>query len=242
MKYSAIWVVCLLILLMNSAVSANSRKSFFCNSVNGSLFVNTSTAKFSDPTNFGFIEGETLVLDIGSMNATSVRLEVPSGILAATAFGAATVSHTIPNGGITDMTISGVDGAFTGILWCYTAVEADVYFSSAGTSRDARLNPNYGDLIGVIYLDPYQADDPGLRLFAVGADGQGSLRCSVHQSDLAAFEGSDVNQPLPVDCGERIHLFRLTTGELQVTLGPDAEGKTYAVIFDPATMRVTGRA
>jgi hypothetical protein len=235
-------VVILTLLLATGTATANSRKSFLCNSINGNQFVNTSTATFSDPTNFGFFEGETLVLEIGSMNATAVRLEVPDGRLAAAAYGPATLSYTLPAGGVTDARITGVDGAFTGILWCYTAVEAEVYFASAGSSRDARLNPNYGDLIGVIYLDTYQEAETGLRLYEVGADGQGSLRCVVHQGDLAALDGAAANRALPIDCGPRIHLYRLVTGELQVTLGPDAEGKTYALVFDPATMRVTARA
>lgn len=241
LKLVIVWLVGLLILLAASVTSANERKSFFCNSVNGSQFINTSSAKFSDPTNFGFHEGETLVLDIGSMNASAVRLEAGAQ-LAAVAYDAMTISYTIPAGGLTELTISGVDGAFTGVLWCYTATEATVYFSSVGSSRDARLNPDYGDLIGVVYLDVYQGNDLGLRLYEVSAEGQGAFRCSVHQSDLKAAATAETNQAIAIDCGDRIHLYRLATGELQVTLGPDAEGKTYTLVFDPATLKVTARA
>jgi hypothetical protein len=240
LKAGIIWVV--IILLVMSSASANQRKSFLCNSINGSQFVNTSSAKFSDPTNFGFHEGETLVLEIGSMNATFLRLEVPDGQLAAAASGVSTLSYRIPGGGLTSLSISATDGAFTGTLWCYTATEAEVYFSSGGAARDARLNADYGDLIGVIYLDTFQGEDLGLRLYEVDGEGQGNFRCSVHQSDLTALAGAQTNRALAIDCGDRIQLYRLTTGELQVMLGPDAEGKTYTLVFDPATMKVTARA
>jgi hypothetical protein len=226
-------------MLMSSITSANTNKSFFCNSMNGTLLFNTSSARFNDPTNFGFHTGETLVLEIGSMNASAVRLEAPQGQLAAVAYGATTIIYTIPEGGITSVSVSGIDGAFSGVLLCKTAVEAESISNNSGSAHDGRLNPAYGDLIGVVYFDGYLPGDPGLRLYEVTADGEGEFRCTVHQSDLTALDGESHNAPLPIDCGNRIQLYRLTTGELQVMLGPDAEGKSYVLIFESDSFEVT---
>lgn len=253
LRTALIWIVGSVIVLIITFVQLNVVKSPLCELLDGVGFPNVSSSTFHSQFKHipGLFAGERLVLKIARMDASIVRIEMPEGRLATVAYEVGTISYTIPESGIQSIALSGVNGRFTGELRCYAA-EEDTYlfriggFTVGGSARDARLNPNYGDHIAVIYLGNYPLDtlrpnDLVLYLYEVTGIGEGQLRCKIYKSDLSIFESATENTALPIDCGDQIHLSRLTTGEVQVVLGPDVKDKTYTLIFDPVTFTVASR-
>ena len=70
-----------------------------------------------------------------------------------------------------------------------------------------------------------------LEIYAIDAEGNGSLALAVPYADLPATPDAATGNVGIAQAGN-IALYRLTTGEFQVNAGPDSEGKTYVVIWD----------
>lgn len=69
----------------------------------------------------------------------------------------------------------------------------------------------------------------GLHVYEVNADGQGWLAFAV---DWDAIGGEAPAENTLIAETENIRLYRLTSGELQLNAGPDAEGKVYVLTWN----------
>jgi hypothetical protein len=122
------------------------------------------------------------------------------------------------------------------------AVEQAVACNPCDCENDRRLNCQ-GIEFYAVYVRTY--NDPNItcafemyRIDANGGLGRPVMR--VNNVTLGRFPASNVNQLIRQNQG--IAIYRLTSGELQINAGPDAEGKIYTLRIDgcPPTTRVEG--
>jgi len=104
------------------------------------------------------------------------------------------------------------------------------------TPPDDRLNWKRGDLYAVIYRRADSNGNPSLQIYDVDAESHGHLLCVFTQADLSS-EPPDQNTLIRA-CSPIVHLYQLSSGEAQVNIGPDAEGKSYILVFDAETFEV----
>jgi hypothetical protein len=104
------------------------------------------------------------------------------------------------------------------------------------TPPDDRLNWKRGDLHAVIYRRPDANGDPSLQIYTVDAESKGQLLCVFTLADLS--DESPAEHRLIRECSSIVHLYQLSSGEAQVNIGPDAEGKNYVLVFDADTFEV----
>lgn len=108
-------------------------------------------------------------------------------------------------------------------------------------SSDGRLNPNAGDLINVLYRGTDEAGNPAIDVYRVDGD----KGVYLGQFEYVLFEpyiGAPpaVNRRLAAI--DKATLYALTSGEFQVNVGPDAEGKYGIVIFSGLPPTATRRS
>lgn len=90
---------------------------------------------------------------------------------------------------------------------------------------DGRLNAY--DTLGAVY-----ADKTGIFVYAIGADSRGTLSIYVTANDLDKLpEHPDKNTLLVQSEDRKFAIYKLTTGEYQVNVGPDKDGKVQEIIF-----------
>lgn len=90
--------------------------------------------------------------------------------------------------------------------------------------NDGRINPQaYAPV--AIYCD---AANSRVAIYGIDADGEGFEAIFVPYSELPETPASN----LLIEQFGDIRFYRLSTGEYQVSAGPDAEGKEYAALFD----------
>jgi hypothetical protein len=97
----------------------------------------------------------------------------------------------------------------------------------SGVISDGRINPLWGDHFAAIYVDD-DAGNPALRIYRVGDHNEGWLALAL---DLEDFP-TDVEENTLVASQNGVAVYVLTTGEIQVTLGPDETGKVYIIIMN----------
>ena len=100
----------------------------------------------------------------------------------------------------------------------------------------AALNVSVGVTEFSVFVVPVGTDTQ-LHIYDIDSNGNGSFLFAISDEDLAPFIASPPSvNTLIVSVGPA-SLYALTSGEFQINYGPDAEGKTYVVIFDgiPAT-------
>ncbi len=103
---------------------------------------------------------------------------------------------------------------------------------AAPTPPDDRLNWGVADYLVVLYPGTDAQGNPAIRVFGVGEDGAGFYLFTITQQDIAAFVGNPPAVNTPIMTIGNITLYALTSGEFQLNIGPDAEGKTQVIIFD----------
>jgi hypothetical protein len=97
-------------------------------------------------------------------------------------------------------------------------------------------SPDDGSIADWIFTGSDLAVYPGrdsegnviLNIYGVDADGNGYYLFSISPSDFG--DAPDENTELKTV--GNVTLYQLTTGELQLNIGPDAEGKVQVIIFD----------
>ena len=97
---------------------------------------------------------------------------------------------------------------------------------------DSRINWQHGDSDAVVYPARDDAGDPALHVYCVDGDGDGYLSFAVTGADIASYPEQPAENTLIARddaCPVQFHI--LTTGEYQVTIGPDEAGDVRAVIF-----------
>jgi hypothetical protein len=103
-----------------------------------------------------------------------------------------------------------------------------VSFGGSGTSAaaDLRLNPFHCDLTAALY-----ATYRGVEVWEIQPDSSGLYQGAYTQDDIAAVsEAPEANTIVAEIWPTTLEV--LTTGELQIKIAPDAEGKSCAVILD----------
>jgi hypothetical protein len=106
----------------------------------------------------------------------------------------------------------------------------EILGSESGGSADGRLNPNAGDLLNVLYAGVDDSGNPVIDVYQV----DGTTGIFVGEFDYELFElyldaAPDTNTELGTV--DQATLYALTTGEFQINIGPDVEGKYGIVIF-----------
>jgi hypothetical protein len=93
-------------------------------------------------------------------------------------------------------------------------------------STDGRLGGTGTD--AAIYVD-----NDEISVYVIDAEGNGTLALSVDPDSLDALpDFPETNTLIAQSADGFVSLYKLTTGEYQFNIGPDAEGKTRVIIFD----------
>ncbi len=93
------------------------------------------------------------------------------------------------------------------------------------SSANGRLNGSTGQ--GVVYANEF-----GIYIYGLNANSEGYLSLYVSAAELAALPAyPSVNLVIRVSPDGLFGIYKLTTGEYQVNIGPDATGKVQVIIF-----------
>jgi len=97
------------------------------------------------------------------------------------------------------------------------------------------LNKGHGDIYAHIYFGQDSAGYPSLFAWCVN-EGEGSLVATVRQPDLQLIDALPSVDTLAQSysgwpCEAPVEFYVLTTGEYQVNIGPDGEGKVSVMVF-----------
>jgi len=115
-----------------------------------------------------------------------------------------------------------------------SASSSITYTCDTGTSStqpDSRLNLGAGDLINALYNTTDSAGQPTISVWEVQPDSSGSYIDSFDYSIFAPYFESAPTVNTLLDTINKTSLYALTTGEFQLVVGPDAEGKHYTTVF-----------
>lgn len=137
--------------------------------------------------------------------------------------GAATLAHVdiyVLFGGVTTDTYRfGCDGTVTRL-------------GGGLTGPDGRINPNNGDLISALYLATGKDGRTAIRVYDINAESVGLLRGDYTFSLFEPYIGKPPKSNTIITRIGRTVLIALNTGEFQINVGPDAEGKVHEVILN----------
>lgn len=100
--------------------------------------------------------------------------------------------------------------------------------------QDGRLNPDAG-ATAAFYAPP----DGSLQVYGVDAQSHGYPAIYVSPEEVAALPAApEANLKIAESDDGKIALYKLTTGEYQLNVGPDFEGKVFVYIFagDPLAL------
>lgn len=161
---------------------------------------------------------------IGVFASTPV---MPIPFLSAPQYNPITVEIWAPAGGTlaTDLLIERFVGSCEGL----PTVTPPAYYFDPG---DDRINRQaYANV--AVYCD---AANSRVAIYGIDQAGNGYPALFINEADLPPTPTEEQGHLLVAESGN-IRLYRMTTGELQVRNGPDAEGKEYAFVWDgcPAT-------
>lgn len=114
------------------------------------------------------------------------------------------------------------------------AIVAPVPPPTTDKAPDDRINWKHGDAYAVLSPRKDAQGNPVLHIYCVDAEGNGSLDYILTQEvfDKApAGPAADTMVGETDVCRVPIKFYVLTTGEYQVNIGPDVEGKIDVIIF-----------
>ncbi|MCU0496014.1 MAG: hypothetical protein MUF87_01535 [Anaerolineae bacterium] len=108
-----------------------------------------------------------------------------------------------------------------------------VYLSTGGTGggNDDRLNPGRGDLLNVLYARRNTAGQNEIWVYTLNSLSQGVFAGSFPYSLFQPYLNNPPAQNTFLARVSQSTLYVLSTGEFQINVGPDAEGKVYSIIF-----------
>jgi hypothetical protein len=95
------------------------------------------------------------------------------------------------------------------------------------------INEGHGDHWASLYNDVTDSGDPSVKVYCI-VGGQGQYGGQFSKAELKAIpRNPDANVTIKTitSCAAPIGVYLLTTGEYQVNIGPDGEGKTAVIIF-----------
>jgi len=107
---------------------------------------------------------------------------------------------------------------------------------------DDRINRLHGDLINPLYVRADEQGALGVQVYRV-EDRAGVLAGMFTASDFAPYLKTPPTENTKIATLDRSTLYALESGEFQIVIGPDVEGKIYNVIFSgmpPKNIRFSG--
>lgn len=196
-----------------------------CTTISGNFLVSPQTS-----STFSVAAGETIVVNV-SHPGVQVSAEIQLGpaftavALLVNQNDSLSLSYTSPVSGTYQVFVSDNEGLPTGLTTYNISVGC-----ASGTVNgvqpfrpDSRINPHQEAPVAI-----YCQDDD-LVFYAIGADSKGELALYVKASALVDADPSANILIAKADPG--ISLYRLAGGELQMSVGPDADGKYYVYIW-----------
>jgi len=105
--------------------------------------------------------------------------------------------------------------------------------SSSGNNIELWDPGNYdGRVSGYGTFGAAYVNSDGAFVYRIGEDSKGYLMAAVRPSDLEGLpERPEENIPLSVSADGRFAIYKLTSGEYQINIGPDDEGKVEVIVF-----------
>lgn len=116
----------------------------------------------------------------------------------------------------------------------------DLLFSCGGDPR-VNFNHGFGDP-AILYAPQIRLDEQGVEVFMLDENNNGQMVFRLTLDELMAVmaeETINAHQLIAASDDDFIRFYRLTTGEVQVNMGPDFEGKTFVYVFSVPDLRVT---
>lgn len=103
-------------------------------------------------------------------------------------------------------------------------------------ARDGRINAFAGDLVNVVYPSFDPTGKPALMIYRVIPDETefnfGVFAGFITHAQIAPFLDLFPEENTLVAQVDKTRLFRLTSGEFQLVIGPDDEGKFFHLVFE----------
>ena len=107
------------------------------------------------------------------------------------------------------------------------------YFTYVPYIDDQRLNRELGDHIALIYNITDASGASELRVYNVMETGEpGELLMAINHDAIAPYIDNPPEENRLIVREGQVAFYALTTGEFQFNLGPDAQGREWAVIID----------
>lgn len=99
--------------------------------------------------------------------------------------------------------------------------------------KDDRLNAALGDHILILYNDVGEDGSPEFHMYAVSEDGgRGDLLYTITLDDVAPYVDAPPEQHTLIVRQGEMAFYALSTGEFQFNIGPDAQGREWAVVVN----------
>jgi hypothetical protein len=94
------------------------------------------------------------------------------------------------------------------------------------------LNWGFGGLNAAIYSRTGAGGDPQLHIYCINDQGQGYFGMVISGADVNGFAAHPASNTLvKTSSACNLSFYILTTGEYQINIGPDDEGKVTAMVF-----------
>jgi hypothetical protein len=131
--------------------------------------------------------------------------------------------------------------AYVDIYPLYNGVQGPVYrygcdgsisvLGGGNIGPDGRINRENGDLISALYNVVDKNGKPVIRVYDIDANSKGILRGDYAYSLFAPYiDNPPASNTIVARLGRTV-LIALNTGEFQINVGPDAEGKIHEITF-----------
>ena len=83
-----------------------------------------------------------------------------------------------------------------------------------------------------VYVSTDDEGNESLDIYGINDEGEGYLLFDITQADFAPFVDNPPAQNTELESVDDVTLYILTTGEYQLNIGPDEEGKVRVIVFE----------
>lgn len=135
-------------------------------------------------------------------------------------------AYSVAGPAVTSVSLSIVTSAGLRAPTVTISCDGTVDFAPVGVS-DSRINPSNCDLTSALY-----STSAGIEVWDIQADSTGLYQGAYTAADIAAYADAPPSENTFIGAIGKTTAEILTTGEVQIKIAPDAEGKSCAVILD----------
>jgi hypothetical protein len=120
---------------------------------------------------------------------------------------------------------------------CSAGAFSNVTYSNnsmiSANAPDDRINYQHGDLFAAAYVRQDSAGDPTLDIYCIDSSNRGAIGLIVTHDELNGAVPTAGNTLIAQtdQCTVGVAVYRLASGEYQLNIGPDPEGKIYVTIW-----------